>query len=77
MKNCMRRKSQENQIRNDKGLEKDAPVSIPYPGVPSNYPLSIVHNADLVSNYEASIFVVDHTTFSAQKIVDNIYKKKK
>lgn len=80
--NCERRTSFENQIRNDQGLEKDAPISIPNPGVPANYPLGIVHHSDLFSYGEALLFVMDQerfnsTTFSAQKVVDDIYNKKK
>ena len=73
--NCERRESFKNQIRNDQGLEKDAPISIPHPGVPANYPLGSVHYSDIISNGAASVFVMDpekfnSTTFNVQKVVN-------
>lgn len=80
--NCERRISFENQIRNDQGLAKDAPISIPHPGVPANYPQGIVYDAVLVSDWAASLFVMDpekfnSKKFNAQKVVNDIYNKKK
>lgn len=39
VENCQKRYAYERQLRNEHGLSRDAPISIPSPGVPPDYPV--------------------------------------
>lgn len=49
VQNCQRRASMEANIRQERGLSVNTPVSIPPPGVPSNYPI----DDDVKQEYES------------------------
>jgi hypothetical protein len=50
VENCERRRSLENNIRVERGLSQNIPISIPSPGVPKNYPIDETVKEQLIAD---------------------------